>query len=170
MLHLPALVMTGYIKSVLEVCGKLGIAVRGIYGENSEALGNMFQISNQVTLGQSEEEIVSHITRIIEQVADQERTLRRDLYKQNPHRFEDRVYRSLGLVKNARMLSTEETFKFLSDVRLGVDMGIIKDVRKEILDNLIVAVQPANLQKNAGRLLEPDERDFKRAEMVRSSF
>ncbi len=170
MLHLPALTMTGYIKNLLEACRKLGVAVRGLYGENSEASGNMFQISNQVTLGQSEEEIVSSITRIVEQIVDQERTLRNDLLKQNSYRFEDKVYRSLGLVSNARILSTEEALKLLSDVRLGVDMGIIMNIKKETLDNLLVSIQPANLQKNSGKLLNPDERDIKRAEMVRKSL
>ncbi len=170
MLHLPALTMTGYIKNLLEACRKLGVAVRGLYGENSEASGNMFQISNQVTLGQSEEEIVSSISRIVEQIVDQERTIRNDMLKQNPYRFEDKVYRSLGLVSNARIMSTEEALKLLSDVRLGVDMGIIMSVKKEILDNLLVAIQPANLQKNSGKTLNPEERDIKRAEIVRKSL
>lgn len=170
MLHLPALTMTGYIKNLLEACRKLGVAVRGLYGENSEASGNMFQISNQVTLGQSEEEIISSISRIVEQIVDQERTIRNDMLKQNPYRFEDKVYRSLGLVSNARILSTEEALKLLSDVRLGVDMGIIMNVKKEILDNLLVAIQPANLQKSFGKMLNPEERDIKRAEIVRKSL
>jgi protein arginine kinase len=95
MLHLPALAMTGYIKGVLEACGKLGLAVRGIYGENSDASGNMFQISNQVTLGQTEEEIIASINNITGQIIGQERMLRSELYRQSAARFEDRIYRSL---------------------------------------------------------------------------
>jgi protein arginine kinase len=170
MLHLPALVMTGYIREILEACSKLGVAVRGIYGEHSEALGNMFQISNQVTLGQSEEEIVSNINNVACQVIEQEKTLRNELYKQNSYRFEDMVYRSFGLFSNARVISTEESLKLLSDVRLGVCMGIIKDVDIETLNKIMLLIQPANLQKASNRALSADERDIKRAEIIRSKL
>lgn len=168
MLHLPALVMTGYIRSILEACGKLGVAVRGLYGENTDASGNMFQISNQVTLGQSEEEIISSINNVVSQIISQERTLRSELYRQNPYRFEDRICRSYGLFTNARILSTEESMKLLSDVKLGIDMGILKDINRETLDEIMLLIQPANLQKTVGKALSPDERDIKRAELVRS--
>ncbi|NLD47626.1 MAG: protein arginine kinase [Clostridiaceae bacterium] len=168
MLHLPALTMTGYIRGVLESCGKLGIAVRGLYGENSEAMGNMFQISNQVTLGQAEEEIVGNIRNITRQIIDQERMLRIELHKQNPFRFEDKVYRSLGLMANARIISFEESIKLLSDVRLGVDMGIITGVDINILNEIMLMIQSANLQSTVGRALSPDERDIIRADFIRS--
>jgi len=167
MLHLPALVMTGYIKEILDACSKLNVAVRGIYGEKSDASGNMFQISNQITLGLTEEEIISNITNISSQIIQQERTLRAELYRQNSYRFEDRVFRSYGLISNARILSSEETMKLLSDVRLGVDMGIIKDIDIDTLDELMDITQPANLQKITGRSLSASERDIKRAELIR---
>jgi len=170
MLHLPALAMTGYIKNVLDACGKLGVAVRGLYGEHSEAMGNMFQVSNQVTLGQSEEEIIKHITSITFQIIEQERTIRGELYKQNSVRFEDRVYRSYGILSNARLISTEESLKLLSDVRLGVDMGIIKNIGTEMLNEVTLLIQPATLQKTLGRPLNPEERDIHRAELIRSRF
>lgn len=170
MLHLPALTMTGYIRGMLEICGKLGIAVRGIYGENSEALGNLFQISNQITLGQSEEEIINNITNIGNQIINQERTLRSELYKQNPFRFEDKIYRSLGILSNARIISSEESFKLISDVRLGVDMGIIKNIDVTKLNEILLNIQPANLQKNFEKTLSPDDRDIKRAEMIREKL
>lgn len=170
MLHLPALIMTGYIKGILEACGKLGIAVRGIYGENTEASGNMFQISNQITLGQSEEEIINNIKNITFQIIEQERMLRDELYKQNPHRFEDKVCRSLGVFSNARIMSSEESLKLLSDVRLGVDMGIIKNINIEDLNNIMLIIQPGNLQKKAGKPLDPNERDIKRAEFIREKL
>lgn len=170
MLHLPALAITGYIRGVLEACSKLGIVVRGIYGENSEASGNMFQISNQVTLGMTEDEIVDNINNVSLQIIEQERTLRNELYKQNPYRFEDRVYRSLGIFCNARIMSTEESLKLLSDVRLGVDMGIIKNVSLETLNEIMLTIQPASLQKAAGSQLSPDERDIKRAELIRKKL
>jgi len=170
MLHLPALVMTGYIRGILEGCSKIGVAVRGIYGENSEAAGNMFQISNQVTLGQTEEEIVASIKNISLQVIEQERTLRGELYKQNPFRLEDKVFRSLGVFSNARIISSEESLKLLSDVRLGIDMGIIKNIKIEVLNEIMLFLQPANLQRLSDKPLSPEERDIQRAELIRSKL
>ncbi|AUS95572.1 protein arginine kinase [Clostridium thermosuccinogenes] len=170
MLHLPALTMTGYIKNVLEACGKISVAVRGLYGENSEASGNMFQISNQISLGQTEGEIINNITGIASQLIEQERLLRKELYNQNPYRFEDRIYRSLGVFSNARIMTSEEAHKLLSDVRLGVNMGIIKDIKIEMLNELMILIQPGNLQKYAARPLNPGERDIIRAEIIRKMF
>ncbi|MCX7710796.1 MAG: protein arginine kinase [Clostridia bacterium] len=170
MLHLPALMMTGYIRSILEACSKMGVAVRGLYGENTEASGNMFQISNQVTLGQDEEEIIAGITNITSQIIEQERMLRNELYKQNPFRFEDKVQRSLGALKHSRIMSSEEAMKLLSDVRLGVDMGIIKNINGETLNEIILVSQSASLQKSVGKQLTPDERDIKRAELIRNKL
>ena len=170
MLHLPALGMTGYIKGILEACGKIGIAVRGIYGENSEASGNMFQISNQVTLGQTEEEIIYSVKNVATQIIEQEKMLRKELYNQNPYRFEDRIYRSLGLLSNARIMTAEESLKLLSDVRLGVDMGTIEGISMEILNEIMLVTQPAYIQRLAGRTLSPDERDIRRAELIRNSL
>ncbi len=170
MLHLPALVMTGYMKSILESCNKLGVAVRGIYGENSDAVGDMFQISNQVTLGRKDDETIAAIDAICKQIIDREKVLRLQLYKQNIYKFEDRVFRSYGLIKNARVLSTQECFKMLSDVRLGVSMGIIKDIGILTLNEILVLSQPATLQKVAGKQLNSDERDIKRAELIREKL
>jgi protein arginine kinase len=167
MLHLPALAMTGYIKGILETCSKLGVAVRGMYGENSDAAGNMFQISNQVTLGQTEEEIIAGIVNITTQISEQERILRAELYRQSPMRFEDRVFRSLGILKNARIISTEESLKLLSDVRLGIIMGLMTGLELEELNEMMIAVQPAYLQKLSGGQLQPDERDSGRAGLLR---
>lgn len=170
MLHLPALSMTGYIKGILETCGKLGVAVRGMYGENSEAAGNMFQISNQVTLGQTEEEIIAGIVNITAQISEQERILRVELYKQSPMRFEDRVFRSLGILKNARIISTEESLKLLSDVRLGIIMGLMSGLELKELNEMMIIVQPAYLQKLSGGQLQPDERDSGRAGLLRKKL
>lgn len=167
MMHLPALSMTGYIKGILETCAKIGVVVRGIYGENSEASGYMYQVSNQVTLGQSEEEIIAGIGNITAQIAEKERMLRSELYKQSPSRFEDRVFRAFGLLANARIMSTEECLKLLSDVRLGVIMGLVTGIELKELNKLMMMIQPAYLQKLADAQLTPDERDMKRAELVR---
>lgn len=170
LLHLPALSMTGHIGSILSACSKVGISVRGLYGEHSEAAGNMFQISNQITLGHSEKDIISNVTNITSQIIEKERTLRKELYKQNSYRFEDRVFRSLGVFSNSRIMSSEESLKLASDVRLGVDMGIIKNIDKKILNEILLYIQPASLQKLSGKPLSPEERDIKRAQTVRDKL
>jgi len=170
MLHLPALVMTGYIRSIFDACSKLNIAVRGMYGEHSEVLGNMFQMSNQVTLGQTEEEIISSIKNIATQIIEQERVLRNEIYRQNTVKFEDKIYRSYGLLSNARVISTEESLKLISDVRLGIDLGIIKDVNADTLNSIVLSIQPACLQKLLGRQVDPEERDIMRAELIRAKI
>lgn len=170
MLHLPALVMTGYIRNVLEACGKLNMTVRGIYGERSGALGNIFQMSNQVTLGQTEEEIVTSITNIAAQVVEQESAIRNELYKQNSISFEDRIYRSYGIFSNARVITTEESLNLISDVRLGIDMGIIKDISIEKINNIMLLIQPASLQKHMGIQASVDQIDVKRAELIREKL
>ncbi|NSW92391.1 MAG: protein arginine kinase [Firmicutes bacterium] len=167
MLHLPALVMTGYIRNILEACGKLNIAVRGMYGEHSEAIGNMFQMSNQITLGQTEEEIISSIKNIATQIVEQEKALRNELYRQNTIKFEDKIYRSFGILANARTISTEESLRLISDVRLGIDLGIIKDINTDTLNEIMLSIQPACLQKLLGRPLDSNERDIRRAELIR---
>lgn len=167
MMHLPALTMTGYIKPVLEALGKLGMAVRGMYGENTEASGNMFQLSNQITLGKSEEDILLSIKNIATQIIEQERSLRQHLLNQNKYQLEDRVFRSFGILKNSRIISTDECLKRLSDLRLGVDMGIIEGISIKSINELILSVQPGNLQKREGRILDANERDIVRARLVR---
>ena len=167
MLHLPALAMTGHIKGILEACSKLGIAVRGLYGENTEASGNLFQISNQVTLGYSENEIINHINGVINQIAEQEVALRMELYKQNSYRLEDRIFRSRGLFENAVIMNTEESMKLLSDIRFGIELGIINDIKTETINEIMVSIQPANIQKQNGRILTQEERDVKRTEKIK---
>lgn len=167
MMHLPALSMTGYIKPVLEAVGKLGMAVRGMYGENTEASGNMFQFSNQITLGKSEEDIMLSINNIARQIIEQERSLREEILKQSKYKLEDKVFRSYGILKNARIMDTVETLKRLSDLRLGVDLGIIKDIDIKDINEMMLFVQPGGLQKKTGRILKTDERDTVRADLVR---
>ncbi len=170
MLHLPALTMTGYIRTILDACGKLGIAVRGLYGENTEATGNMFQLSNQVTLGKNEEDIIKSIKNITYQIIEQERILREELYKQNKHKFEDRIFRSYGVLQNARIINTDECLKKLSDVRLGVDMGIITEIKITSINEIMLMIQPGGLQKVANKEITPEERDVIRAELIRQKL
>lgn len=167
MMHLPALIMTGHIRRVLEACSKLGITLRGLYGENSEASGNILQISNQVTMGLSEEEIIANLNNIATQIISQERALRNKLHREQKLKFEDRIFRSLAVFSSARIMSSDESLKLLSDLRLGKDMGIIKNIKTETLNEIMLMIQPANMQKAAGRSLTDDERDEKRAEYIR---
>ena len=167
MLHLPALAITGNIKGILDACGKIGVAVRGMYGENSEASGNMFQFSNQGSLGRSEEEILNSIIDIKEQIIEHESRLRGELLNHNKIRFEDRACRSLATLSAARILSSEEYMRLWSDVRLGVDAGVIPDVSVETLDQMLTLIQPAYIQKMFGRMLNSGERDVHRAKLVR---
>lgn len=167
MLHLPALVITDHINDILNACGKIGIAVRGIYGENSDTSGNMYQFSNQGSLGRNEEEILTSIQDIKDQIVGHESGLREKLREKSLVRFEDRVYRAYGTLLGARILSSEEYMRLWSDVRLGVDAGVITDVSIKTLDNMLALVQPAYIQKMFGRMLNSDERDVQRAKIVR---
>ncbi len=170
MLHLPALVMTGYIKGILESVTKLGVAVRGMFGENTDATGNIFQISNQVTLGRSENDIITGVRSLANQIVEQERGLRQELIKQNGIRLEDRISRAYGVLRTARIISAEETLQKLSDVRLGVNLGLLPGLDETKLNTLMLDIQPGNIQQKAGRALRPDDRDTTRADLVRESM
>ncbi|MCL2163204.1 MAG: protein arginine kinase [Oscillospiraceae bacterium] len=170
MLHLPALVATGHINGVLEQCGKIGVAVRGIYGENSAVSGNIFQFSNMGSLGRSEVEIVANVKNVCSQIIDSEHKLRLGLLNQNRSAFEDRVFRALGTLLYARIMTTDEFMSLWSAVRVGVDMGIIENINVNALDGLMVQVQPACLQKMTGSSISPEERDIKRATLVRNKI
>jgi protein arginine kinase len=165
MVHLPALTLTGQISNILNSVSKIGMAVRGIYGEGTQALGDIYQISNQVTLGQSEIEIIENIKGVAKQIISSERKAREELYKKQKIQIEDKVGRAFGILSNAKIMSTNEYMKLMSDVRLGIVLGII-DVDLDVLDRLTTQIQPANLQKIYGQPLDPYERDVKRAEYV----
>jgi protein arginine kinase len=167
MMHLPALVMTNQLSRMIPSINQLGLVVRGIYGEGSEALGNIFQISNQITLGKSEEEITDDLITIVQQLIQQERSVRDALMKTSTIQLEDRVYRSLGILKFSRVIETKESAKCLSDVQLGIDLGIIEDLPKRLLSELMVLTQPGILQQYAGQPLQPVERDIRRATLIR---
>ncbi|MGE6489614.1 protein arginine kinase [Paenisporosarcina sp. NPDC076898] len=167
MMHLPALTMTKQMDRIVTAITRLGMVVRGIYGEGSEALGNVYQVSNQTTLGKSEEDILTDLQSITEQIIRKEREARAALLHTRPNVLEDRLYRSLGVLTYARLLSTEEAGRCLSDVRLGIDLGLIKGVDVSILNECMVFMQPGFLQKYAGTSLQPEERDVFRAKLFR---
>ena len=167
MLHLPALVMAKQINKVLNAIAKLNFASRGFYGEGTEAVGNFYQISNQVSMGYSEADILENINGLIRQVIEQEEQARQALVVQNKPLLEDKIFRSLGLLKNARIISSQETIELLSMVRLGVDLGIITDIKTSVLNELLIMIQPAHLQKIEGARLSASARDIKRAGLIR---
>lgn len=168
MMHLPGLVMAGKIVTVMENIQKMGYSVRGYYGENSAAFGNIYQISNQITLGLNEDELISDIKKLIQQIMEQERIIRKQLYDKNPIMVEDKIYRSLGILKNARMLTTDETVKMVSDLRLGVALGIINGISEKSFNKIMATIGPASIQKANGTLMEPIQRDKARALVVRN--
>lgn len=167
MMHLPALVLTQQINRILSAVTQVGLAVRGLYGEGSEALGNVFQISNQITLGQTEEEIINNLHSVARQIIEHERTERRKLMEGNKTRLIDRVSRSLGILSYAAIIDSKEAAQRISDVRLGVDLGIIKNVSATVLNELLVMTQPGFLQQHARMKLSADERDIRRAQIIR---
>ncbi len=167
MLHLPALVMQKQINKILHTITKLGLAARGLYGEGTEATGNFFQISNQVTLGRHEEELIENIERILNQVIEHEQNAREALLTQNRAQLEDRIWRAYGIMGNARTVSSAEALDLLSAIRLGVDMELMSDLDRTTLNELFLFCQPAHLQKLEGSALSPKERDMKRAELIR---
>jgi len=170
MLHLPALVMARQINRVLEAIAKLSFTTRGLYGEGTQASGNFFQISNQVSLGRTEEEIIGNIKGVIKQVIDQEESARQNLLSQHRNMLEDRIWRSYGTLKNSRIISSQETVELLSMVRLGLDVDIIKDIERFLINELFILTQPAHLQKIEGKKLSPQERDVKRADLLRDKL
>lgn len=167
MMHLPALVLTGHISRILSAVSHVGLAVRGLYGEGSDAVGNLFQISNQVTLGHTEQEIIGNLHGVAKQIIDHERGARNFLIRENRNTIEDRVSRSFGILAYARQIDSQEAMRRLSDVRLGIDLGVIKGVSTGILKELMVATQPGFLQSYYGQEMHPAERDVRRAALIR---
>lgn len=167
MMHLPALVMGQHMNRILPAINQLGLVVRGIYGEGSDALGNIFQISNQITLGRSETEIIEDLANVTKQLIEQERQARKSILESSRLRLEDRIYRSYGILSNARVIESKEATQRLSDVRLGIDLGLIKGTSSTILNELIVLTQPGFLQQYAGETLSPEQRDERRAKLIR---
>ena len=166
MVHLPALSKTRNIIKVLDAVNSFDMNIRGIYGEGSKAKGDIYQISNKQSLGISEQEIIKNLKIITDKVIEQEKLARKILAKQQIE-LEDKVYRAYGIISNAKKLSSQECNNLLSDVKLGTDMGIIKEMNDLKVKKLEVYTKPANLQKYVGQTLEAYDRDIKRAEIVK---
>jgi len=173
MLHLPALVLTGQINRIIPAITQVGLTVRGIYGEGSEARGNLFQISNQITLGQTEEDIIENLYGVVMQIIEHEKQARKSLLQESKYQIEDRVGRALGILSYAKIIDSKEATERLSDLRLGIDLQLIQGISSTVLNELMVMTQPGFLQQYAGQELTPEERDIRRAAMIReriSSF
>ena len=168
MLHLPSLVLTKQVHKVLQALSKLNLAARGLYGEGTQATGNFFQISNQMTLGQPEEEMIDNLVSVIRQIIEHEKEAQVYLKEQKQQKFLDQVWRALGTLKSARIISSVEAMQLLSLTQLGIQTGVIQSqISRQDLFALFLLIQPAHLQKLAGKPLSSAERDLYRADLVR---
>jgi protein arginine kinase len=167
MLHLPGLVLAEQINPIIQSVNKLGLAVRGLYGEGTEALGNVFQVSNQMTLGESESAIVERLEKVLAQIIEHEENARATLLEKKPKMVFNHIGRAYGILANAHSISSKETMNLLSLMRLGVDVGLFPGVDRALVDELFILTQPAHLQKQHSEKLSAEERDLLRADMVR---
>ncbi len=167
MLHLPGLVLAEQINPIIQSVNKLGLAVRGLYGEGTEALGNVFQVSNQMTLGESESAIVERLEKVLAQIIEHEENARATLLEKKAKVVYNHIGRAYGILANAHSISSKETMNLLSLMRLGVDVGVFPGVDRSLVDELFILTQPAHLQKQHSEKLSAEERDLLRADMVR---
>lgn len=167
LIHLPGLVLTKNIEQLIRGVMQVGLTVRGLYGEGTEAFGNLFQLSNQRTLGRSEEEIVTNIDRIVRQIIRHEVRACDTLLQEASSQIEDRVWRAYGVLQYARILTAQDAINAVSSVRMGLSMGIITTIDVPTLNRLLVTTQSAHVQKLAGRTLEAEAQDVARADLVR---
>jgi len=167
MLHLPGLVLAEQINPIIQSVNKLGLAVRGLYGEGTEALGNVFQVSNQMTLGETEASIVERLEKVLAQIIEHEENARASLLEKKPKMVHNHVGRAYGILANAHSISSKETMNLLSLLRLGVEIGLFPKTEVALVDELFLLTQPAHLQKTQSEKLTAEERDLLRADMLR---
>lgn len=167
MLHLPGLVLAEQINPIIQAVNKLGLAVRGLYGEGTEALGNVFQVSNQMTLGESEPEIVERLSKVVAQLIDHEENARGTLLEKKAKMVFNHIGRAYGILANAHSISSKETMNLLSLMKLGMDLGMFPSVERSLVDELFIVTQPAHVQKQNAEKLDADQRDIVRADLLR---
>ncbi|MCI0491882.1 MAG: protein arginine kinase [Planctomycetes bacterium] len=167
MMHLPALVITRQIDKVFRSLQKINLAVRGLYGEGSQAMGDFYQVSNQITLGQTEEDLTKKVSDVVPVLIDYERQAREFLIRESQETLHDRVSRAYGILRTAQTISSEETMHLLSSLRMGVNLGLIHDVAIPTVNKLFVHTQPAHLQKLTGMDLDSSDRNIERAAYLR---
>jgi len=167
MLHLPGLVLDEQINQIIQSVNKLNLAVRGLYGEGTEALGNIFQVSNQQTLGETEAQIVERLAKVLDQVLTNELNARRRLLEKKPKSLFNCVGRAYGILTNAHLITSKEAMNQLSFMKLGVDLNLFPDVPRSLLEEMFILIQQAHLQQHCGEKLEPEKRDLIRADILR---
>lgn len=167
MMHLPALVLSEQITQIIKAVNRIGLAVRGLYGEGTEALGNLFQISNQMTLGETESEIVERLTKVINQIVEHEENARQKLLQDKARTVANEIGRAYGIMLHSYSISSKEALNLLSSLRLGVDLGMFPEDCRTTIDELFMRTQPAHLQKDFERKLTTEERDSLRADHLR---
>jgi protein arginine kinase len=170
MIHLPVITITNEMSGVLNALTQVGMTIRGQYGEGSKTKGNIYQVSNQVTLGLSEQEILSNLQAVALQLITQENISRQNVMTNYKYELEDKIYRSFGVLKSAVLIDLAECLNLLSDVRLGMEMGIINNVDNKILNPLLADVQPGRLQIIVGKKLTDKECNFQRAKLIREKL
>jgi len=170
MLHLPGLRLMDEIEPVMKGLSRINLEVRGLFGEGTDAFGNMFQISNRTTLGESEQDILSQMTSVVGDLVEHEMNARGRLKEQREIQVLDHVGRAFGLLMHARVLTSVEAVDFLSGLRLGVEMGIVRDLPVSRINEIMLLTQPGHLQKMYKKSIGPQERDRMRAEMVREKI
>ena len=171
MLHLPGLVMSDQINKIINSVNKIGLAVRGLHGEGTEAMGNLFQVSNQTTLGEAEEEIIGRLNRVIEQVIEHEQNARALLAQRKSITLHDQIGRAYGLLCHSYSISSKEALNLLSIIKLGIDLSVFPDAHRFPVDELFIETQPAHLQKGAQVVkMSSEERDALRATIIRAKL
>jgi len=170
MMHLPGLVMSKNMDKVINAVNQLGIAVRGIFGEGSDASGSVFQISNQQTLGESEEDILNRLDKTLGKLVEQELNARAKLLDESREQVFDKIGRALGCLRGAWIIQSSESMDHLSLVRLAADFGFLPEKYRGIADRLMMEIQPGHVQLAVGRAVDPDERDVLRAQILREEF
>jgi len=167
MLHLPGLVLSELINQVVQAVSKIGLAVRGLYGEGTEAMGNLFQISNQTTLGEKEDEIISRLSKVIETIIEKEHDARQILLQKKSNTLCDQIGRAYGVLTYAHAMPSKEALNLLSIIKLGTDLGAFPEDQRLQIDELFIDTQPAHLQKSSQQKLNAEERDHLRAQIIR---
>ena len=170
LLHLPAIRMTGQFPKVMQNMSQLGINIHGLFGDGTKAFGNLYQISNQITTGQTETEIYSYLATVAQQLVEQEKQMREDLKQKNPYQFIDRIKRANGLLRNAYMIDASEALSLLSDLRLGVDMQLVETIPVAVINQMTMLINPGHLQRRSEEKMTAPEKDHLRAELLQEKL
>jgi protein arginine kinase len=170
MMHLPALIIANQMEKVVRAVNQLGMVVRGLFGEGSEASGSIFQISNQTTLGESEDEIIKRLASVLNSIIEHEMNARARLVESDASKLFDKIGRAYGILQNSHLLSSSEAMNLLSLLRLGVDLQMLPDTARSLIDRLFIEAQPGHLQYSQKGEHDPAQRDRLRAARLRTEF